>query len=57
MKQIAKVMRAQEQPILDLDSSIDNAKSALPKVTQQIAQLIDAKERAPTDFITVFMFW
>ena len=47
-KEIIEEMDAQRQLILDLEEGVDNAQTAMQKVTRQITQLIDNEGRAPT---------
>jgi methyl-accepting chemotaxis protein len=49
--------------ILDLDNGVDNAQTAMKKLTEQITQLIDNEGRVPTylvailSVVLIFMLW
>lgn len=52
-KMIKNEIEEQNQLILDLDENIDNAHTAMRKVTDQITQLIDNEGKTPTYLVAV----
>jgi hypothetical protein len=52
-KQIVTTLDEQHEMIIELEAGVDNAQTAMKKVTQQIVQLIDNEGRVPTYLVAI----